>query len=155
MKNLLQLSLLLAGAMMLNGCGKSEDTTAAGGSGGSGATAQAIDTTALSSQFATAEGAVKTAVDEAVAAVNTGRYSDAVTSLQKLASDTSLTARQKTAVSSLLESLKAKAASAGNEVQNAVKSAGDALNKTANDAAKSVGDAANKAVTDATKAVGK
>lgn len=155
MKNLLQLSLLLAGAMMLNGCGKSEDTTAAGGSGGSGATAQAIDTTALSSQFATAEGAVKTAVDEAVAAINAGRYSDAVASLQKLASDTSLTARQKTAVSSLLESLKAKAASAGNEVQNAVKSAGDALNKTANDAAKSVGDAANKAVTDATKAVGK
>lgn len=136
MKRLFYVAFLLVAAVAWSGCGKSSEQE------GGSTSASAVDTSALTSQFAGAEGAVKAAVDQVVAAVNSGRYSDAVASLQKLASEPSLSPRQQAAVATFLDQVKAAATAAGQKLEGALKSAGDAVGKTAEDATKAAGDAA-------------
>jgi hypothetical protein len=135
MKRLFYVAFLLVAAVAWSGCGKSSDQEG-------GSTSTSVDTSALTSQFAGAEGAVKAAVDQVVAAVNSGRFSDAVASLHKLASEPGLSPRQQAAVATFLDQVKAAATAAGQKVEGAIKSAADAVGKTAEDASKAVGDAA-------------
>ena len=118
---------LFASVLLLAGCAKQEG----------GAT---VDTTKAESAFASADSSLKTPLDGALAAVKSGDYSGAVTTLQKLSSETKLTPEQQQAVKDLLAQVQAKI--------------GSAL-KSATDAGKSAGDAATKAVGDAQKAIGK
>jgi len=119
----------------------------AGGSGTESG-APSIDASALLSQFSSADASVKSAVESAVESVKAGKYSDAVASLQKLASDIKLTPDQQTAVKRFLSEVQTKAGSVLKEV-------GGAASKVATDAVNSAGDAANKAASDVKQGLGK
>ena len=91
MKNILHLSCLLCAAVVLSlvGCAKKET----------------VDTAPLQKSFKTAEPAKHQTADQAVASIKAGDYGAALTSLQKLTLDSTLTKEQQDAVKETLASL--------------------------------------------------
>ena len=90
-----------------------------------------IDTTALETNFKSAEATVKASADKAVAAVKSADYSGAVAELKKLAGDAKLTPEQQQAIKDVIAQVE-KAIS-----EAATKAAGDA-SKAASDVTKSL-----------------
>jgi hypothetical protein len=91
----------------------------------------AVDVTPLEKSFQTAQGAAKTAADTAIAAIRKADYSGAMSELQKLAKDASLTPEQQQAIKDVVAQIQKVLA------DTASKAAGDA-NKAVNDMQKSL-----------------
>lgn len=132
------LGLAAAGVLVLAGCSKPD----------------AIDTRPVTQAFASAESAIKTDLDAAVAAVKAGDYAGATAKLKSLATNAKVTSEQKQALQGLLTQVQAKLGDAAKQaIEQASKVATNTASKVLQDASKKVGDAANKAVQDATKAL--
>ena len=86
----------LAVALAFSGCGKQDATTTPGGE------VAAIDTTSVEKQFQTAEPGVRADFDQAVTAVKSGNYSEALDKLKSLASNAKLTPQQQQAIKDLM-----------------------------------------------------
>jgi len=132
--NSLILTVLAAAAFAVAGCGKQEVGTP---TPPAVTPAASVDTTKLSAAFASAEPALKSAVDTAATAIKKADYSGALTQLQALAGKYKLTDEQKAAVQDVIAA-----------VQKAI------LDTQANAAGKAAADA-SKAASDATKALPK
>jgi hypothetical protein len=100
----------MAGALALAGCSKQGN----------------IDTSALETNFKSAEAALKDSADKAVAAVRAADYSGALAELKKLADNAKLTPEQQQAIKDVMA-----------QVQNAV---ADAAGKAAGEASKAMKD---------------
>jgi len=109
------------GVLGLTGCSKSE-------SGGT-----TIDTAKLQSAFDSASAVDKAEVEKAIAAVKSGDYASAVTSLKQAAASVNLTPEQKQSLQDLLAQVQAKIGAAASQAADKAKAA-------AGDAAKQVGD---------------
>lgn len=118
------LSALASAALVLSGCGKSDDH--------SGHAHAHVDAAPVEKSFASAEPALKAAADKAVAAIKGADYSAATSELQKLAANVKLTDDQKKAISDVLAQVQKAVAEAG------TKAAGEA-GKTVEGIQKSLG----------------
>lgn len=120
---------VIAGLAVLGttGCSKSE-------SGGT-----TIDTAKVQSAFATASAVDKAEVEKAIAAVKSGDYASAITSLKQAAASVNITPEQKQAIQDLLAQAQAKVGAAASEAVDKVKAAGSDAAKQADDLKKAVG----------------
>jgi len=107
-----------------------------------------IDTSKIESAFQAAAAADKAEVDNAITALKAGEFSSALASLQKAAANVNLTPEQKSAISDLINEVKAKVGAAAKQVV-------DDASKAAEGASKAVQEGAGKAASDLQKAVGK
>lgn len=147
--------------VLTTGCKKSDGTneepTPSGASAGGIANAvSSIDLTTIQDAFSSATGAIKAEWDTIVAAVKSADYQGALSSIQSLASNAGLSAEQRSALSELMNQVKAKtgdfvrgaADAAGNAFQQTTDAAGQAVDQAkeaASNAAEKATDAANKA----------
>jgi hypothetical protein len=120
---------IIAGLAVLGttGCSKSE-------SGGA-----TIDTAKVQAAFASASAVDKVEVEKAIAAVKSGDYASAVTSLKQAAAGVNVTPEQKQAIQDLLAQVQAKLGAAASEAVDKVKAAGADAAKRADDLKKSIG----------------
>ena len=120
---------VIAGLAVLGttGCSKSE-------SGGT-----TIDTAKVQSAFATASAVDKAEVEKAIAAVKSGDYASAITSLKQAAASVNITPEQKQAIQDLLAQAQAKVGAAASEAVDKVNAAGSDAAKQADDLKKAVG----------------
>jgi hypothetical protein len=123
MQKMLITILAIAGITIfgLAGCSRSE--TGGGGGPGGGGGGASIDTSKIQSAFQNAPSADKTEVQHAVSAIKSGDYTTGLASLQKVASSTNLTPEQKSAVSDLMNQVKAKAGGAAGKTMGGVSNA--------------------------------
>lgn len=141
MKNVVTLVGALAACVLLLTACKQEpsvDTTAAN------ETPVVIDTRQADIQFASADPAVKSSFESAVASIKAGNYNEAMGKLGTLASDAKLTKEQQKVIMDLVERVKAKGSSVLNEAGSAASNTVDALGDAASDAAKDVKNAFSK-----------
>ena len=118
------LSVIAAAAFVVAGCGKQEPGAP---TPPSTAPAASVDTSKLTAAFASAEPALKSAVDTAANAIKKADYSGAVTQLQALAGKYKLTDEQQAAVKDVIAAVqKAIAGSAAQTASDATKAASDA-----------------------------
>lgn len=148
------LTTLLAVAPL--GCSKSDstpDAPAASSAASSGL--PSFDLSQIEGAFSSATGTVKAEFDKIVATIKGGDYSGALSQLQALAGNASLSADQKSALSDLVARVKAKG---GDVVKAATGAAGQAVDQAKEAAGKAVNqatDAAGKAAENATDAAKK
>jgi len=95
--------LLIACTLALAGCGKSDQSAAAG-------TANALDATKFRPAFASASPEIKTIVDNVMMAIQASIYKDALAGLDKLAARPDLSEPQQKVVADLTEQVKKKMA---------------------------------------------
>ena len=141
--SLLTLATVLTVASM--GCSKSD--SAAGGSSAppSAAPMAGLDLSSVESAFASATGTVKAEFNTITAYIKGGDYSVAMDKLRTLAASAELSPDQKSALSTLIEQVKAKG---GDLLKNVGQTAGKAVDQAKEAAGKAVdqvGDAAKKA----------
>jgi|GEM_PF-1364452 len=134
--------LIAAAALSPIGCGQGDKKS--GSSGDSTENVPVVDLSKIENAFASATGTIKTEWDRIAAAVKSADYAGALASIQSLASNVSLSAEQKSALSQLMDQVKAKSADLW---KGATDSAGKAVNQAA--------DAASKAAEKATDAASK
>ena len=126
--NSLILTVLAAAAFAVAGCGKQESGAP---TPPTATPAASVDTSKITAAFASAEPALKSAVDTAATAIKKADYSGAVTQLQALAGKFTLTDAQKAAVQDVIAAvqkaiLDTQAKTAGNAAADASKAASDA-----------------------------
>ena len=123
------MELLIAGLAVLGltGCSKSE-------SGG-----VSIDTAKVQSAFESASAVDKAEVEKAIAAVKSGDFASAVTSLKQAAASVNITPEQKQSVQDLLAQVQAKLGAAATEAADKVKDAAGDAAKQAGELPKAVG----------------
>lgn len=126
MKKLVGISLLATALLLLAACSKTEQGTDTSKvqevTPATPTTAQSIDTANLQTAFQTAPEADKTEVQNAIAAIKSGNYTVAMTSLQKVASNANLTPEQKSALQNIMNQVQAKAVDLG---KKALSTSGD------------------------------
>jgi N-acetyl-beta-hexosaminidase len=125
------LTIIVTAAFVVTGCNKQSGGTPSAGSDATAPAATAsVDTSKLTTAFASADDATKTAVDTATTAIKNADYSGAVTQLQALAGKFKLTDDQQAAVKDTVASVQKviadmaskAAASAGQAASDATKS---------------------------------
>ena len=122
--NSLILTVLAAAAFVVAGCGKQEGSAP---TPPTATPAASVDTSKLTAAFASAEPALKSAVDTAATAIKKADYSGAVTQLQALAGKYKLTDEQQAAVKDVIAAVqKMIADSAAKTASDATKAASDA-----------------------------
>ncbi len=89
-----------------------------------------VDTGKLESSFSSAEPAVKSDADKAVAAVKAGNYSEALADLQALASKAKLTPEQQEAVKDVIAQVQKAMADAASKAAADAKKTGEDLKKS-------------------------
>jgi hypothetical protein len=112
-------------ALALIGCGPKTDTSAP--AGGTGAAMPSIDLSGFKNSFASAETSLKSSAEKAMSAVQSGDFKGALSELQSLAKNASLSAEQKSSLEGLITKVKdAITAAAGKAMEGAGKALGDA-----------------------------
>ncbi len=138
------LSVVTASLIVITtGCKKSDSTdeSAAPSGAAAGGIAEAvssIDLATIQDAFSSATGTIKAEWDKIVAAVKSADYQGALASIQSLASNAGLSAEQKSALSELMNQVKAKTG-------DLVKGAADAAGKAVDQAQEAATDASDKA----------